>query len=176
MRYYREGFRRLPAVVTILMALLGLEACSGGGRAAAPAVVGGAGRALDACERIVLKRGDLAGILNAPITQSRAVPGDVQSCAYLTEGFPAITISVRPGLGISTLDAWEHGKMPFEVSPIAGVGDGALWQAALHELIARKGDLLCNIQVRAGANDLSLAPDALSAAAGGLCNRIFAAI
>jgi hypothetical protein len=161
------------AVAALAIGFAGMSACSHDGQSPAPRSAGNTLPAT-ACESISPKRDDLAGLLNAPITQATPVPGDIQSCAYLTEGFPSITISVRPGVGKSTLDAWEHGKMPFEATPIAGVGEAALWQPALRELIARQGDLLCDVQVRAGANDVALGPEALSAAAGALCNKIFA--
>ena len=144
MKLPREESRLSVASVALLTAFLGPSACSrGGGTNAPPAAPDGAGRGVEsACQRVALKTVDLTGILRAPITRASAVPGDVQSCSYLTEGFAAITVSVRPGVGESTLDAWAHGKMPFEVRPISGVGDSALWQAALNELIARKGGLL----------------------------------
>lgn len=163
------------AVMALSTSLSGLFACSREHPSAAATPRVSSGRASAAsCDRVGLKLGDLAGILSAPITQARPVPGDVQSCAYLTEGFPSITISLRPGVGKSTLEAWLHGKMPFDARAVAGVGDTALWQAGLHELIARRDDFLCDVQVRAGTNDLAVGPDALAAAAGELCIKIFA--
>lgn len=127
------------------------------------------------CVRSALGREALASLLNVPIVDAQPVPGDSQSCAYLTGGFPSITVSVKSGIGQSTLEAWTHGKMPFEVHPLTGVGDAALWQASLHELIARKGDLLCDVQIRAGPNDFALGVDQMPAAAAKACNQIFAA-
>lgn len=65
--------------------------------------------------------------------------------------------------------------MPLTASPLAGVGDAAVWQASLHEVIAQQHNLLCDIQVRGGAGDIALANEALPKALGALCNRIFAA-
>ncbi|MEP6549130.1 MAG: hypothetical protein ABJD53_16855 [Gammaproteobacteria bacterium] len=127
-----------------------------------------------ACE-YVLKIEDVAGLLNAPITATRRVSGDAQSCEFLTAGFPAITVSVRPGLGQSTVEAWTSGKMPLKVSPLTGIGDAAVWQESLHELIAEKNGLLCDIQVRGSADDLALGTQTLPDALGALCNKIFAA-
>ena len=170
----RIASRELLAALALSTSLSGLMACSRGSPPAPLSPSGSAGHATaDACQRVKLRLDDLAGILNEPVTLASPVPGDGQSCAYLTAGFPAITISLRPGVGKSALDAWMHGKMPFEARPIAGVGEAALWQAGLHELIARREDLLCDVQVRAGTNDLALTPDALSRAAGDLCNKIF---
>jgi hypothetical protein len=118
---------------------------------------------------------DVTGILTAPITGTKHVSGDSQSCEYSTGSFPAITISVRPGLGQSTVDAWIAGRMPLKASPISGVGDAAVWQASLHEVIAQKRNILCDIQVRGAAGDIALPIAALPGALGALCNRIFAA-
>jgi hypothetical protein len=65
--------------------------------------------------------------------------------------------------------------MPLKGEPLPGVGDGALWVDTLHELIAQKNAVLCDIQVRGGGRDLALGSDALPGALGALCNKIFAA-
>ncbi|HTD72494.1 MAG TPA: hypothetical protein VK652_03130 [Steroidobacteraceae bacterium] len=126
------------------------------------------------CETLVLKAADLGGLLQAPITHATDLAGDGQSCAFLTTGFSAITVSVRPGLGRASLDAWAAGKMSLAVTPLPGVGDAAVWQDTLHEIIARKSDLLCDIQLRGVSEDIAVAQDALPRALGALCNRIFA--
>jgi hypothetical protein len=131
--------------------------------------------AASVCDRRVLNPQDVAGILSAPIAGTQPLPGDAQSCEFTTAGFPAITVSVRPGLGRATVEAWEAGKMPLASSPLTGVGEAAVWQEALHEVIAQKNALLCDIQVRAGGGDLVITSSALPAALGALCNRIFAA-
>lgn len=127
------------------------------------------------CETLVLKTADVSGLLHAPITHATALAGDGQSCAFLTTGFSAVTVSVRPGLGRASLEAWSTGRMPLAVRPQPGVGDAAVWQDTLHEMIAQKDDLLCDIQVRGGGEDIAVARDALPQALGALCNRIFAA-
>jgi hypothetical protein len=114
-------------------------------------------------------------LLRAPITHATALAGDGQSCAFLTTGFSAITVSVRPGLGKASIDAWSTGKMPLPVRPLSGVGDAALWQDTLHEVIAQKNDVLCDIQVRGGNDDIAVAAEGLAEKLGALCNRIFAA-
>lgn len=65
--------------------------------------------------------------------------------------------------------------MPLKVEALPGVGDSAAWQASLHELIAQRRNVLCDIQVRGGATDLAISVDSLPQALGALCNRIFAA-
>jgi hypothetical protein len=149
------------------------------GPANAGTVARGAGGTLavatSACDRDILKPEDVAGILSAPITGTKPLPGDAQSCEFTTAAFPAIIVSVRPGLGRTTVDAWATGKMPLQTSPLAGVGDAAVWQETLHEIIAQKDAILCDIQVRGGGGDLALNAQALPIAVGALCNKIFAA-
>jgi hypothetical protein len=149
------------------------------GPANAGTVAKGAGGTLavatSACDRDILKPEDVAGILSAPITGTKPLPGDAQSCEFTTAAFPAIIVSVRPGLGRTTVDAWATGKMPLQTSPLAGVGDAAVWQETLHEIIAQKDAILCDIQVRGGGGDLALNAQALPIAVGALCNKIFAA-
>jgi hypothetical protein len=156
--------------VALVAACSSVAGCSKAPSAAAPVVA-----PISACETLVLKAVDLGGLLHAPITHATALAGDGQSCAFLTTGFAAITVSVRPGLGKASLDAWSTGKMPLPVRPLNGVGDGAVWQDTLHEVIAQKNDLLCDIQVRGGSDDIAVAADALPENLGALCNRIFAA-
>jgi hypothetical protein len=154
----------------LFAACLNLAGCSKMPSAAAPVVA-----PISPCETLVLKAADLGGLLHAPITHATALAGDGQSCAFLSTGFSAITVSVRPGLGKASLDAWSSGKMPLPVRPLNGVGDGAVWQDTLHEVIAQKNDLLCDIQLRGGSEDIAVAADALPEKLGALCNRIFAA-
>jgi hypothetical protein len=127
-----------------------------------------------ACDTQPVKVKDVAGILVAPITELKPVSGDAQSCEYSTGHYAAIMISVRPGLGQSTVDAWIAGRMPLKASPIAGIGDAAVWQASLREVIARKQNLLCDVQVRGDADEIAIPVETLPGALGALCNRIFA--
>jgi hypothetical protein len=127
------------------------------------------------CHRHLLKIDDVAGILSAPVIGIQPLPGDAQSCEFVTSSFPAIIVSVRPGLGRTTVDAWARGKMPLKGDPLPGVGDGALWVDALREVIAQKNAVLCDIQVRGGGSDLASNSRSLPGALGALCNRILAA-
>jgi hypothetical protein len=156
--------------LVLFAASVSMAGCSKAPVAAPPVVA-----PISPCETLVLKAADLGGLLQAPITHATAVAGDGQSCAFLTTGFSAITVSVRPGLGKSSLDAWSTGKMPLPVRPLTGVGDAAVWQDTLHEVIAQKNDVLCDIQVRGGNDDMAVAAPALPDKLGALCNRIFAA-
>lgn len=127
------------------------------------------------CETLVLKAADMSDLLHAPITHATALAGDGQSCVFLTTGFSAVTVSVRPGLGRASLEAWLGGKMSLTVRPLAGVGEAAVWQDTLHEVISQNNDLLCDIQLRGGSDEIAVAADALPYKLGALCNRIFAA-
>jgi hypothetical protein len=127
------------------------------------------------CDRHILDIKDVAGILSAPVTQTRSLPGDAQSCEFATGSFPALVISVRPGVGRSTVELWKTGQMALTSSPLSGIGDEAVWQESLHELVAEKNALLCDIQVRGAGADLDMNAKSLPAALGVLCNKIFEA-
>lgn len=173
----RAAILRRFALLCVLAALAACSKSAAPGRPRAPAQGGGGtlAAAASVCDRHILKGEDVAGILNVPIIGTQSLPGDAQSCEFVTATFPAIIISVRPGLGRSTLDAWATGKMPLDSGPLPGVGDGGVWLDTLHEVIAQKNALLCDIQVRGGGSDLALNSKALPGAVGALCNKIFAA-
>lgn len=155
--------------LVLFAACLNLAGCAKAPTAAPPVVA-----PISPCETLVLKAADLGVFLRAPITHATALAGDGQSCAFLTTGFSAITVSVRPGLGKASLEAWSTGKMPLPVRPLKGVGDAAVWQDTLHEVIAQKNDVLCDIQLRGGNEDIAVPADMLPEQLGALCNRIFA--
>lgn len=172
-----------PTTLGRIAAVCALGVLIGCSKSPAPAtaesVARGAGGTLavatSVCDRHILKLEDVGGILSAPVTGTESLPGDAQSCEFTTTAFPAIIISVRPGVGRTTVDAWATGKMPLQTTPLAGVGDTAVWQDTLHEIIAQKDAVLCDIQVRGGAGDLGVNDKALPMAVGALCNKIFAA-
>jgi hypothetical protein len=172
---------RAPSVgISAVICTLAMLGCS---KSAAPAKADAlakeAGRApvvaASVCDRHILSMEDLNGILNVPITGIQPLLGDAQSCEFVTAAFPAIIVSVRPGIGRTTVDAWATGKMPLRSVPLSDVGDGAVWLETLHEVIAQKNALLCDIQVRGGNSDLVLDLKTLPTAVGALCNKIFAA-
>ena len=74
----------------------------------------------------------------------------------------------QASLGRTTVDAWVTGKMPLRSAPLPGVGDGAVWLETLHEVVAQKNALLCDIQVRGGGGDLVLNSQALPGRLGAL--------
>jgi hypothetical protein len=173
--------RMAPTVASI--AVICTVAVAGCSKSAVPANTDSAakeaGRAPSAaasvCDRHILSIEDVNGILNAPIVGMQPLPGDAQSCEFVTAAFPAIIVSVRPGIGRTTVDAWMTGKMPLQSAPLHDVGDGAVWLETLHEVIGQKNAVLCDIQVRGGNSDLVLNPKALAGAVGALCNKILAA-
>jgi len=130
----------------------------------------------NACDRKLLTADDVAGILSAPITGMKTIPGDPQSCEFTTASFGSITVTLRPGLGKTTVDTWKSGRMPTAAAALAGVGDDAAWVNDLHEVVAEKNDLLCDIQVTGIAGELTGSTAAEQQKIGALCNRIFAAV
>jgi hypothetical protein len=163
-------------------ALVVAGACSRGKPAASPATAGppqAAGVPAttgNACDRKLLTAADVAGILDGPITGSESLPGDPQSCVFNAPNSTSITVSLRPGLGRTTVQTWNAGRMPVSATPLAGVGDEAAWVDPLHEVVAEKNDLLCDIQVNGLSAELRAASAATrQARIGSLCNRIFAA-
>jgi hypothetical protein len=115
----------------------------------------------------------LAGILSAPLIDRTPLAGDGQTCQFLTAGFSAITVSVRPNVGHATVEAWGSGRMPFHATVLPGIGDEAVWQDTLHEVIAQKNNLLCDIEVRGGESDIAASLEGLPVTLGALCKKIF---
>lgn len=128
----------------------------------------------NACDRGLVTKDDVAGILREPIVRvhSLATDGDAQSCAFETAGFASVTISLRPGLGNTTVATWASGRMPTPAETLSGVGDRAVWSADLKEVIATKNDLLCDIGV-SGPPGGSVASEVVKKRLGELCNKIF---
>ena len=71
---------------------------------------------------------------------------------------------------------WQSGKMPVSSTPLAGVGDEAVWVSSLNEVVSEKNDLLCDIMAEGGANDLAGPVAAVQQKIGALCNKIFAEV
>jgi hypothetical protein len=171
-----QGLRASGLTALLLQVLAGCSGASapvtGGPHPAGNAASAAGGTA--ACDAQYVSSADLSGILVAPITSTKQLSGDAQTCEYSTGSFPAIIISVQPGLGKRVVDSWLAGRMPLKATPLTGVGDAAAWQDSLLEVISQKHDLLCDVQVRGGSTDIAVPATALPAALGALCNRIFA--
>ena len=126
------------------------------------------------CDRKLITAQDVAGLLDQSVAEIKNIPGDPQSCEFSTAGFSSLTISVRPGHGIAAVGMYTSGKMDqYEKSvPLAGVGDAAVRSLSLNRIVARKGDLLCEITGPGLAKD---GDDPRTLKLGELCNKVFAA-
>jgi hypothetical protein len=125
-----------------------------------------------ACDLHLVNAQDVSGLLDGPIVDTKNIPGDAQSCKMSTAGFSSVTISVRPGHGIAAIKTYTSGKMDeYEKSePLPGVGDEAVRSHGLNRVMARKGDLLCEIT---GPGLSRPAGDPMIGKLGNLCNKIF---
>lgn len=130
----------------------------------------------NACDRKLLTLADASAVLAEPATSAETIPGDPQSCTLEGAG-SGISVTVRPGLGRATLAVWKSGKMPASGVPLAGVGDEAFWVEGLHEVIATKNNLLCDIALSGPPWGLKKGSTAdHQAAIGALCNKIFSEV
>jgi hypothetical protein len=167
---------RLACFPLILLLVLG--ACSKPVSTGAAAASQGAGNpgastpASNACDRKLVSSADAAEILGEPVASEKALPGDAQSCVFTAADLTTLTISLRPGLGRTTVDTWAAGKMPMPVTTVSGVGERAVWQSTLKEINAEKNNLLCDIGVVGPGHGAGATPEKL----GALCNKIFAAM
>lgn len=122
------------------------------------------------CDRRVVTVDDVSDLLAGPIAP-KPLPGDPQSCVFEGADFTSITFSVRPGLGDVSVGAWTSGKMPVSGTPVDGIGDKAVWQDTLRELIATKRNVLCDIQATGATGSTADVQKKFAA----LCGRIWAA-
>ncbi|HVA56569.1 MAG: hypothetical protein WBQ26_04455 [Gemmatimonadaceae bacterium] len=174
---------RQSVVVLAAACLVAVAAGCSNGSAKGAAVASGSAKAGaaqtatgNACDRKLLTAADVAGILTAPIVGTKPIPGDPQTCQFTTGSFPSISVTLRPGLGKTTVDTWTSGRMPVAAAPLAGVGDEAAWVDPLHEVVAEKNNLLCDIQVTGTGGDFSGSVADQQRKIGALCNKIFAAV
>ena len=136
------------------------------------------------CDRKLLTLADVDGILDQPVTGTKPLQGDPQTCYFIStnsdHGGPELRITLRPGHGKTTLDSFTSGKMNAYAAwkPLSGIGDEAVWLTDLHEIDARKGDTLC--VVGAPMFMAKALRDAGEAAQqqrlGTLCNKVFSAL
>jgi hypothetical protein len=165
-RTYALPIALLSLVVTACGASDQTPSASGGKRQASAAAQAG-----NPCERKLVGEADVAGIMTSPVVKREALDGDPQSCVFSTALQSHITVTVRPGLGNVTVSAWENGQTNVPATPIPGVGDRAVWQDSLNEVIATKNNVLCDISVMGPPG--TAAPGAQTRL-GNLCNTIFA--
>jgi hypothetical protein len=164
----------------LILAICTLAACSkapppvAGAAAKAPASSASTSVPASACDRKLVTIEDAVGILDAPVTATKNIPGDPQSCVFDTASYPSLTVTIRPGHGQAAVGMYTSGKMDqFDKSaPLAGVGSEAVRSLALDRVIARKDDLLCEIT---GPGLANATDDSKARKLGALCNKIFAA-
>ena len=176
---------RIPLAMALVFTLGTLAACSHDASTptdsraeihnAVPAKAG------NACDRKLLTPEDIAGILGEPITGTKPLKGDAQTCYFVTattdtRGGAKIMISVRPGLGEETLATFTSGKMDAyaKSTPLAGVGDSAVWLPGTYEVDAQKDNLLC-VAALGGSSIIEHKAENLPKKLGALCNKVFAA-
>ena len=165
----------MRALILLCLALV-IAGCSkappssGGNVAAAAAAVtstgGDSGSAgASACDGQPIGQADVQPLLTGPITSVKPAPSDARACVFSTAGFSSITVAVGPGEGKQTLESWHKGP----ATPLPGVGDDAVWEADLKEVVASRNDTLCTVT--------AMGPEVTPATAeteGALCNKIFA--
>jgi hypothetical protein len=175
----------IPRSMALVFTLGTLAACSQGSStpsgSSAAANNAASAKAGNACDRKLLTAEDMAGILSEPITGTKPLKGDAQTCYFITattdtQGGAEIMISVRPGLGEATIATFTSGKMDAyaKSTPLAGVGDSAVWMPETFEVDAQKNNLLC-VASLGGSSVIEHKPDDLPKKLGALCNKVFAA-
>lgn len=125
---------------------------------------------LNVCDSKVVAPDDLVSVLRGTIT-AKALPGDPQTCEFSAEDLSSVSVTVRPGLGEVTVSDWTGGKAPVDAATIDGIGDRAVWQGTLHELIATRHNVLCDI----GSHGTAGTEADLRKKFGQLCDKIWAA-
>ena len=158
------------ALAAVLSAVACAKPAANGGASTAAAPTAAAAPAGNACDRKLVTAADVAPLLDEAISGEKTIPGDAQSCEFVTAGFSSVHISMRPGLGNATVAQVKSGATNQTVTPLAGVGDSAVWDPTLKQVDATKNDLLCEVGA-IGPATRSATPDKI----GALCNKIFAA-
>ena len=141
---------------------------SGGNAALAPAgaaVTPTSGDASTAVGCHGLSQADVQPLLSGPITAVKPAPSDPDTCVFSTAGFSSISVTVRSSGGKDTLQSWHKGP----VTPVPGVGDDAVWEAGIQELVASKGDVLCTVS--AMGSEVAAATATTESA---VCSKVFA--
>lgn len=161
--------RHLPLA---LVAVLAATACSkpaGNSAATASAQATPAAAPVgNPCDRKLVTQADVAPLFDEAISGEKAV--DPQTCEFDTTGFSSVHISLRPGLGDVSVAQIKSGATNQSVTPLAGVGDSAVWDPTLKQVSATKNNLLCEIGAIGPATKAATADKV-----GALCTKIFAA-
>src|SRR5689334_944511 len=92
-------------ITTLTVFAYALAACSQGtptasSASAAEAPASSAAKTGSACDLKLLGVADVDGILDKPITGTKPLPGDAQTCYFTTgDGMAEVKVSLRPALG-----------------------------------------------------------------------------
>ncbi|MHB8655045.1 MAG: hypothetical protein ACYDA9_14345 [Terriglobia bacterium] len=164
----------LPLVLLLVLGACSKPVSNTGAAAASQGATNTAASAPagNACDRKLVTTADAADILGGPVASEKTLPGDAQSCVFTKADLTTLTIALRPGLGRATVDTWASGKMPVQATSISGVGERAVWQSTLKEVIAEKNNVLCDVGVVGPGHVAGATQEKL----GALCNKIFAAM
>lgn len=174
----------LPCLLVLLACSKSNPNSSAGGGSAAPSAATDhaanqpTGPAGTVCERHLLTAADVGGILDEPITGTKPLEHDAQTCYFITAtnagGGPELRVTLRPANGKATIKSWLSGQMGADATPVPGVGDSAVWVADLKKIVAEKNDVLCEVAL-GGSAVLAKATPELMTKLGALCTKIFAA-
>jgi len=145
----------------------GTVATSSDGNAAGAATVVTSTGSGNPCDRHLVSEADVQPLLAGPITSVKPLGSDADSCMFATAGFSSISITLRPTGGKETLASWHKGP----VTPLPGVGDDAVFEPDLKEVVASRGDALCTVT----AMGPQVGP-ATAQTEGALCNKVFAGL
>lgn len=123
------------------------------------------------CERKIVTVEDVSDLFSGPVTM-KPLEGDPQSCVFDgPNAYTHVRVTVRPGLGDVTVNSWINGTVPVPGTSVSGIGDRAVWQDTLRELIATKHNVLCDIGVEGASGSTADVQKKFAA----LCGRIWAA-
>ncbi len=156
---------RALALLTLTLAIAGCSQPAptpAQSTAGAPAAVASAS-GVAACNGV--DPADVQPLLSAAITSAKANAGDANVCVFSTDGYSSISVTVRPSGGQDTLKTWHKGP----AQPLPGVGDDAVFEPDLKEVVAAHGDTLCTVTAMGGQSS-----GATAQTEGALCAKIFA--
>ena len=146
----------------------------------APIGKGNGGNVVEtACEKNITPA-DVADIITAPVTKQ---PGlSAQSCSYHASAGATVTISLSSGEdGKFSWSTMSNPANTGTLSPLVGIGDTALHSHGGTVVVARKGDLVCSVDITGtdNANGMQVITKArgeeLAKKLGALCGKVFAA-
>jgi hypothetical protein len=163
----------MVALGALMLALAGCSRATGAGatkgsEASSNRAAGVANARGNACDRKLVSKDDVAGLLSEPIKSVEPLVGDAQSCQFISTNDSTVTVSLRPRLGNETLAEITSGQTNQTFIPLGRIGDKAVWNPVLKEVNATKDNLLCDVGVVGPASGPASAEKV-----GAICNKIF---